>query len=127
MLDTSALIDSLAGRRASAPDLRRAIDMGERIELPSLVLYEWLRGPRLPEEITAQEELFPSERAIQFGSREAAVSARLFWALRRPRGREIDIAIAACAITHEAALWTKNEDDFRDIPGLRLFTPLADD
>jgi len=32
----------------------------------------------------------------------------------------IDLAIAACALTHEAALWTLNPEDFRDIPGLRL-------
>ena len=35
--------------------------------------------------------------------------------------REIDIAIAACAIRHEAALWTLNTADFADIPGLRLY------
>ena len=35
--------------------LRRAIAGGNRIVLPTLVLYEWLRGPRIPEEITAQE------------------------------------------------------------------------
>lgn len=25
-----------------------------------------------------------------------------------------------CAITHDAALWTMNPQDFRDIPGLEL-------
>ena len=38
----------------------------------------------------------------------------------RPRGREIDIAIAACAIAHDAQLWTVNADDFKDIPNLKL-------
>ena len=123
MLDTSVLVDSLSGQRPCAAELRRAIEMGERIELPSLVLYEWLRGPRLPEEIAVQEELFPSGRAIAFGPQEAAVSAGLYRTLRRPRGREIDLAIAACAIARGAALWTKNEADFADIPGLRLYAP----
>jgi predicted nucleic acid-binding protein len=123
-LDTSVLIDSLTGPRRSAPSLRRTIERGERILIPSLVLYEWLRGPRLPEEIAAQEALFPGEAAVPFGSQEAAMSAKLYRSLRRPRGREIDLAIAACAISREAELWTLNAADFRDIPNLRL-SPIA--
>ena len=38
----------------------------------------------------------------------------------RARGREIDLAVAACAIADGASLWTLNRDDFRDIPGLKL-------
>ncbi len=121
LLDTSALIDSLTGPRRSAPALRKAMEKGERILLPSLVLYEWLRGPRLPEELAAQEALFLSSSAVPFGPQEAALSAKLYRSLRRPRGRETDVAIAACAITREAALWTLNGSDFADIPNLRLW------
>jgi hypothetical protein len=35
--------------------------------LPTLVLYEWLRGPRLAEELAAQEAVVPSSDAIPFG------------------------------------------------------------
>lgn len=35
----------------------------------------------------------------------------------------MDLAIAACALEHGAALWTLNRDDFADIPDLRLFEP----
>lgn len=84
VLDTSVLIDSLSGQKRLAPALRRAIAGGERILIPSLVLYEWLRGPRLPEEVAAQEALFPSESAIAFGPREAALSAKLYRSLHRP-------------------------------------------
>ncbi len=75
LLDTSVLIDSLSGPKRSAPALRKAIEQGERIELPSLVLYEWLRGPRVPEELSAQEALFPSARSVNFGSEEACLAA----------------------------------------------------
>lgn len=91
--------------------------------IPSLVLYEWLRGPRLPSEIAAQEALFPSEQAIVFGPREASLSAEIYRTLRRPRGREIDIAIAACAIVRDADLWSLNTTDFKDIPQLRFTAP----
>ncbi len=63
LLDTSVLIDGLTGPRHCAPALRSALERRERILVPTLVLYEWLRGPRLPEEIDAQEALFPSESA----------------------------------------------------------------
>jgi predicted nucleic acid-binding protein len=125
VLDTSVLIDSLSGAKRSAAALRLAIDRAERIAVPALVLYEWLRGPRLPAELAAQEALCPAELALPFGPREAEVSAKLYRTVRRPRGREIDLAIAATALVREADLWTLNRDDFADIPKLRLFTPVA--
>jgi predicted nucleic acid-binding protein len=123
-LDTSLLVDALSGAEQSAAALRRAMQEGERIQLSSLVIYEWLRGPRVPQEMAAQEALFPSEAAVPFGWRDAALSAKLYRSVRRARGREADIAIAACAITHEAQLWTLNTADFKDIPGLRLYSPI---
>lgn len=121
LLDTSVLIDALTGSGRSAPPLRRAIERGERILLPALVLYEWLRGPRRAPEIDAQQALFPAESAVPFGPVEAARAARLYGRLRRARGREIDLAIAACALTLGARLWTLNRRDFEDLPGLELY------
>jgi predicted nucleic acid-binding protein len=89
-LDTSVLIDALTGPKRSAPALRNWIERRERILLDSIVLYEWLRGPRLPAEIEAQEALFPSALVVPFGPQEAAIAAELYRTLRRPRGRELD-------------------------------------
>lgn len=119
-LDTSVLIDCVCGAQLSAPRLRRAIADGERVAVTTLVLYEWLRGPRLPEELAAQESLFPAEAATPFGAPEAKIAAELFRAVSRARGREVDLAIASCAITHRARLWTLNPRDFRDVPRLEL-------
>lgn len=91
--------------------------------LATLVLYEWLRGPRLEEELVAQEALFPSASAIAFGMDEAARAAELYRVVPRARGREVDVAIAACALVWDARLWTLNVDDFRDIPGLVVERP----
>lgn len=122
-LDTSLLVDALTGPRRSAGPLRRAIERGDRILLSTFVLYEWLRGPRLREELAAQEALFPRDAAVPFGHEEAGLTADLYRTVPRPRGREIDLAVAACALTHAAALWTLTPEDFRDIPELRLFMP----
>ena len=51
------------------------------------------------------------------------MAADVYRKVTRPRGRELDIAIAACALTQGASLWTLNHDDFHDIPGLDLHLP----
>ncbi len=122
VLDTSVLIDALAGLKRSGPAVRSALAEGERIVLPSLVLYEWLRGPRTSQELAAQEALFPARSAIPFGTEEAILSAELYRRMSRARSREIDFAIAACALVREAPLWTLNPADFRDVPGLQLYS-----
>jgi predicted nucleic acid-binding protein len=119
-LDTSVLIDAFGGTRPLAGRLRGLLDRGERISFSSLVLYEWRRGPRIPQEIEAQEALFPGADAAPFGPAEAALAAELYARVQRPRSREIDLAIAACAIAHGADFWTVNASDFVDIPQLKL-------
>ena len=123
LLDTSVLIEALAGPKRCAPALRSAIERGERILLPALVLYEWLRGPRTPRQLAAQEALFPREASIPFGAGEAATAAALYSRMGRARGREIDLAIAACALVRGASLWTLNLEDFEDVPDLRVEAP----
>jgi tRNA(fMet)-specific endonuclease VapC len=119
-LDTSVLVDALTGTRRSARPLRRVVEQGERIAISALVLYEWLRGPRVESELTDQEDLLPPEEVVVFGHQEAERAAQLYRTVPRARGREFDLAVAACALVHGAALWTLNPEDFRDIPGLTL-------
>jgi predicted nucleic acid-binding protein len=119
-LDTSSLIAALTGPRPAAPLLRAWIHDGQRLGVSTLVLYEWWRGPRTREELADQETFFPAAAAVAFSRREAEVAADVYRRLQRPRQREIDIAIAACAIANDATLWTLNPRDFRDIPGLAL-------
>jgi len=119
-LDTSALTDALTGPKRSAHRLRELMAGPEAITICTIVLFEWLRGPRLEEEIEAQEALFPRNNAVPFGGLEAEQAAELYKKVSRPRGREADLAIAACALTHDAHLWTLNRSDFKDIPDLQL-------
>jgi hypothetical protein len=123
LLDTTVLIDTFTASKGSAPAVRRALERGERLVTATLACYEWLRGPRLPEELVAQEALLPMAAAVPFGLLEASRAAEVYRLVRRPRGREVDLAIAACALTHEATLWTLNVDDFRDVPGLVVQRP----
>jgi predicted nucleic acid-binding protein len=119
-VDTSALVDALTGPRRSLDTLIALTDEGHRLVLSTIVLYEWLRGPRTRLELAAQDELFPREAAVPFGPAEAALASRLYKQLPRARGREIDLAVAACALVGGGAIWTLNPGDFRDVPDLRL-------
>ncbi|HEX5475979.1 MAG TPA: PIN domain-containing protein [Vicinamibacterales bacterium] len=119
-LDTSALVGAFCGARTAAADLRRLVADGERLGVSTLVWYEWWRGPRLEPELQTQELIVPSRAAVPFGAAEAALAARLYVRVSRARQRTLDLAIAACAISNDAALWTLNPRDFADIPGLTL-------
>ena len=77
VLDTSVLVDALCGDMNSEPAIRAALMRSEQLLLPSLVLFEWLRGPRRERELQTQEALLPSDRALPFGSEEAAEAATL--------------------------------------------------
>lgn len=121
VLDTSVLISALTGSRLALPELRMTLNRGHRIRVPSLVLFEWWRGPRTSDELATQEALFPSEQALALGQREAVLAADLYRTVSRPRARASDIAIAACAMANHAELWTENIRDFEDIPGLELY------
>jgi predicted nucleic acid-binding protein len=123
VLDTSLLVDAVTESRGSAAAIRELLFQGEDLMLPSLVLFERFCGPRTPEDLSWQEELFPTECAIPFGVDEARVTADLYRAVSRARSRKFDLAIAACAIVRDVPLWTLNLPDFQDIPGLRLYSP----
>lgn len=123
LLDTSILIECLSSTRPLFPELLTVLRTQEPVKLCTLVMYEWLRGERTTKEMLDQEELLPAALALPFEAPDAAIAAQLYKAVRRARSREADLAIAACAIRHEARLWTLNRADFADIPGLKLYTP----
>ena len=119
-LDTSALVDALTGHRQSLPRLYEFVREGHRLTLSAPTLYEWLRGPRTLGELQDQEALLPRSAAVPFDAEAAGTAADLYGQVPRARARQLDLAIAACAIVQEGALWTLNEEDFADIPGLKL-------
>lgn len=120
-LDTSVLIDAFTGPRRSALALREALLEGHGITFSTIVLFEWRRGARTTSELADQEALLPETAIVPFDVAAARMAARLHAQLRRPRGREADLAVAATAIVNGATLWTLDPSDFTDIPGLNLY------
>ena len=119
-LDTSVLIDALTGPRRSLDALIALAEEGHRLSMSAIVLFEWLRGPRVRAELAVQEDLFPRHACVPFGPAQADIAARLYKTIKGARGREIDLAVASCALADGAALWTLNTRDFEDIPNLKL-------
>ena len=120
-LDTSLLVDAFSGARQSMPALREATFEANVTTFSTLVMYEWLRGARTDDEVLAVKRFFAIGAPVHFGVEEAQRAALLFRQVKRARPRQVDLAIAACAIEARASLWTLNRADFRDIPGLTLY------
>jgi predicted nucleic acid-binding protein len=120
-LDTSLLIDAFSGGRRSLERVRAATANADVITFCTIVLFEWLRGPRTQDESRAVDAFFELDLLPAFGRAEAACAAGLYRRVKGARQRQADLAIAACAIEHDAALWTLNRSDFEDIPELRLY------
>ena len=114
-LDTSVLIDTLTGPRRSLPAPRHVVADGIRLGVCTLALYEWPRGPRTDAELALEVRPVEPAAIAVFGVTEARLDATLY-ARVSAYGLELDIAIAACAISQGAHLWTLTRDDFRDIP-----------
>jgi len=119
-VDTSALVAAAEPGSDALARLKILIATGEPIGMSAVVLFEWLRRPRTAAHLAFQSTVLPEQDALPFGPAEARQAAAIYRQVLRARSREIDIAIAASAIVHDAALWTLNPQDFRDIPGLKL-------
>ena len=122
-LDTSVLVDAFTGPRRALAHVAAATSAGHVIAFCALVQYEWLRGSRAPEEDEAVRHFFGDDAVVAFGDREAETAAALYRRVKRARQRRADLVIAACALERNARLWTLNEPDFADVPGLTLYQP----
>lgn len=122
-LDTSVLVSAFTGPRRSLGHVVSATQAGHVLTFCAVVQYEWLRGPRTETEEELVRRFFGDDAVVALGSREAHTAAALYRRVKRARQRQADLAIAACALEHNAQFWTLNESDFTDVPGLTLYQP----
>jgi predicted nucleic acid-binding protein len=122
-LDTSVLVDAFTGPRRALAHVATATSEGHVIAFCAIVQYEWLRGPRTQSEEEGVRRFLGEDTVVPFGRREAQTAAALHRRVKRARQRQADLAVAACALEHHATLWTLNQADFADVPGLTLYQP----
>ena len=70
-LDTTVLVDAFSGGRHSLPAVRTATARGDSLTFSTIVLYEWLRGPRTAGETSAVDAFFAENLLAVFGNGEA--------------------------------------------------------
>ena len=75
-----------------------------------------------PEDAVYFKRLFAAMRNHPF---DGAVTDKVVEIQKHVPVKLPDAIIAATALVHDLDLWTHNIDDFKAIPGIRLFDPLA--
>ena len=127
-LDTNVAVAILNGRPPPVRErFRAALQSGERIALPSVVLFELSYGAAKSERRTANAEriavfLGAGLSVLPFEAEDAEIAGALRADLERagtPIG-PFDLLIAAQARRHRATLVTANRREFARIPDLEI-------
>jgi predicted nucleic acid-binding protein len=121
-LDTDFLIVALTVAGPERRKLTQAADSESRIEMSAIAWYEFVRGPRTPEQLAVARAFLTQDGVIAFTEDLALHAAEVFRSLGSPRKRAADIAIGVTASVHDGVLFTRNKKDFAGIPNLRLET-----
>ena len=119
-LDTDFLIWALSSAGPERQRLSELAASDAEIQMSAVAWYEFSRGPRTPEQLALARSFFGAGGIVQFSEQLAARAADVFRALGSPRRRAGDVAIGVTASALDALLLTRNSDDFRGIPDLRL-------
>lgn len=111
-----ALLDALSVD-GTAISIVTYMEIAQGIEYRSLPSGAW----RELTEFTASAAILPL--SVEVARRFARTTADLMRRGRRVRSRVLDLSIAATALEHDLTLVTRNVDDYKDIPGLKLYRP----
>jgi predicted nucleic acid-binding protein len=128
LLDTDWLVDYLDGVAAAQSLVTALLSDGIAVSIITYMeIYEGIERSATPrEDERAFRALLSGVDVIPFNRTVARQAARLRAQLRprypsRVRRRTLDLLIAATAIVYDLTLVSRNRDDYRVIPGLKLY------
>jgi predicted nucleic acid-binding protein len=128
LVDSDVAIDVLKGRPEAASALRAIRRKELSISAISIVeIMDGLAGGPAPDIALAGFRRFMRGLRVRvvnraIGERTGLVRAELRARNRPVDERALDLVIAATALEHQLILITRNVKDYRDIPGLRLYS-----
>ena len=120
-LDTNVLIDLVTIGSPHIVVIRQWLEEGEELAVSAVAWSEFLNGPHTKAQKDAVHAILEG-RILDFTARDAEQASRLFHYTGRKRGSHADCMIAACAMTHQMRVATRNITDFEKfVPhGLKL-------
>lgn len=120
-LDTNLLIDLVTIGSPHITVIRQWLEKGEQLAVSAIAWSEFLNGPHTKSQKDAVQAIVEG-RILDFTAKEAAQASRLFHYTGRKRGSHSDCMIAACAMTQNVRVATRNITDFEKfVPhGLKL-------
>ena len=110
-LDTNLLIDLVTIGSPHIAVIRQWLEVGEELAVSAIAWSEFLNGPHTKAQKDAVHAILEG-RILDFTARDAEQASRLFHYTGRKRGSHADCMIAACAITHQTRVATRNIADF---------------
>jgi predicted nucleic acid-binding protein len=128
LIDTDVAIGALIGRPADFAFVRETSRRDLSISVVSMAeLVEGVRNSATPKNDELELRKFLRGVRVRvvnarIAERSGTIRAELRRANRQIAHRTLDIFIAATAIEHDLTLVTRNVKDYRDIPGLRLYS-----
>lgn len=120
-LDTNLLIDLVTIGSPHIAVIRRWLESGEKLAVSAIAWSEFLNGPHTKQQKDAVQAIVEG-RILDFTAKEAEQASRLFHYTGRKRGSHSDCMIAACGMTQDSSVATRNIGDFEKfVPyGLKL-------
>jgi predicted nucleic acid-binding protein len=110
-LDTNLLIDLVTIGSPHIAVIRQWLEAGEELAVSAIAWSEFLNGPHTKAQKDAVQAILEG-RIMEFTAKDAEQASRLFHYTGRKRGSHADCMIAACAMTHQMRVATRNIADF---------------
>ena len=127
LLDSDWLIDHLAGNLAAKDLVDSLLSDGISISVITLIeIYDGIeRSSTRRQDERAFRIFLQGAEVISINRKVARRAARMRAELRLQgrsvRSRSLDLLIAATALAYNLTIVTRNEADYKDIPGLNLY------